>query len=295
VYSAPVVAVRGFSWRYQGRHENALTEISLAVAPGEVVGLTGPSGAGKSTLLLSLAGLIPGNFQGAYAGTVTVGGVPTLDTPVYQLGARVAMVFQDPESQFLGLTVEEELAFALEHMQLSDAEIERRIRRALARVGLPDCLQRSPLELSGGQKQRVAIASALAMEPDLLLLDEPTSELDPEGAENVFTILQELQRERQIAIVVASHHTEELARFCTRMLLLNGGRLVADEPATHFFTGTKALRQWGIRPPEVSELFALLSEQGLVIDGEWPVTLEGAEALLRDLLERGRLRWRTSG
>ena len=293
--STPVAEARSFSWRYQGRQENALTEISLSVAPGEVVGLTGPSGAGKSTLLLSLAGLIPGNFQGAYAGSVNVGGVPTLDTPMHQLGARVAMVFQDPESQFLGLTVEEELAFALEHMQLSDAEIEGRICRALARVGLPDCLQRSPLELSGGQKQRVAIASALAMEPDLLLLDEPTSELDPEGAESIFTILQELQRERQIAIVVASHHTEELARFCTRMLLLNGGRLVADEPAAQFFTGTKALRQWGIRPPEVSELFALLSERGLVIDGEWPVTLEGAEALLRDLLERGRLHWRTSG
>jgi energy-coupling factor transport system ATP-binding protein len=295
VSDRPIVQAEQFTWAYYGRQQPAQNEVSFAVRPGEVVGLTGPSGAGKSTLLLSLAGLIPNNFQGAYAGRVLVGGVETLHTPVYKLGARVAMVFQDPESQFLGLTVEEELAFALEHLHLPDSEIEARIGRALARVGLPDCLQSSPLDLSGGQKQRVAIAAALATEPDLLLLDEPTSELDPEGAETVFAILQELQRERNLAIVVASHHTEELARFCTRMLVLEGGRLVADEPAGRFFTATQQLRQWGIRPPEVTELCSRLAAQGLVIEGEWPVTVEAAEALLRDLLERGRLRWRTSG
>lgn len=290
----PLIQVHHFTWRYSGREQTALNDISFAVAPGEVVGLTGPSGAGKSTLLLSLAGLIPNNFPGAYAGEVRVGDVATLETPIYNLGARVAMVFQDPESQFLGLTVEEELAFALEHLHLTDAEIAERIGRALARVGLPDCLERSPMDLSGGQKQRVAIAAALATEPDVLLLDEPTSELDPEGAEAVFAILQELQQDRQMAIVVASHHTEELARFCSRMLLLEGGQLVADEPSTRFMNRTEELMRWGIRPPEVSELVALLRQKGLHLEGDGPVTLEDAEALLRDLLERGQLRWRTS-
>lgn len=292
--TAPLLDAQGFSWRYEGRQDNALTDIHLTVQPGEVVGLTGPSGAGKSTLLLALGGLIPGSFQGSYAGRVLVGGVPTLEAPPHRLGARAAMVFQDPESQFLGLTVEEELAFGLEHMGLSDAEIARRIDRSLARVGMEGFLHRSPMDLSGGQKQRVAIAAALAMEPEVLLLDEPTSELDPEGADAIFAILQDLQRERGLAIVVASHHTEALARFCSRMLLLSGGRLVADEPAGAFFARTDDLMGWGVRPPDVAELFAILARRGLAPGTAHPTTLEAAELALRRHLERGRLRWRTS-
>lgn len=290
----PLLQAEGFSWRYSGRQDNALSDVRLEVRPGEVVGLTGPSGAGKSTLLLALGGLIPGSFQGAYAGRVLVGGVSTLAAPPSGLGVRVGMVFQDPESQFLGLTVEEELAFGLEHLGLGDEEMAKRMHRSLALVGMEGYLRRAPTELSGGQKQRVAIAAALAMEPDVLLLDEPTSELDPEGADAVFSILQNLQLQRSLAIVVASHNTEALARFCSRLLLLSGGRLVADEPTEAFFSQPEELARWGVRPPDVSELFSLLEKRGLEPQERRPVTLEAAAAALRRLLERGRLRWRTS-
>lgn len=292
--SQALIQAERFTWRYSGRNENALTDISLTVSPGEVVGLTGPAGAGKSTLLLALAGLIPGNFQGAYAGTVLVGGQPTLGTPLHRLGARVAMVFQDPEAQFLGLTVEEEMAFALEHQGLPDGEIRRRIQASLAVVGLSEFLRRSPFELSGGQKQRVAIAAALAMEPDVLLLDEPTSELDPAGAAGVFAVLDQLRRDRAVAIVVASHQTEALAEVCTRMLALVAGRLVADGPAAAFFGRTQDLLDWGIRPPDVTAVVAALEERGLPLAAGRPVTLPAALTFLRRHLERGQLRWRVS-
>ncbi|MCK9906062.1 energy-coupling factor ABC transporter ATP-binding protein, partial [Frankia sp. Cpl3] len=153
-----------------------------------VVGLAGVSGAGKTTLLLALAGLIPANYAGDFSGHRQVAG-------------EVGVVFQDPETQFIGLTVEEELAFTLENRGRSDAEIERRIEEVLRLVKLQGFLQRSPYELSGGEKQRVAIASALANQPQILLLDEPASELDPKEAKEVFTLLRQLKQEQNMAIV----------------------------------------------------------------------------------------------
>ncbi|MCK9909725.1 energy-coupling factor ABC transporter ATP-binding protein, partial [Microbacteriaceae bacterium K1510] len=188
-------------WRYEDGQTYALESISLQLFPGEVVGLAGVSGAGKTTLLLALAGLIPANYAGDFSGHRQVAG-------------EVGVVFQDPETQFIGLTVEEELAFTLENRGRSDAEIERRIEEVLRLVKLQGFLQRSPYELSGGEKQRVAIASALANQPQILLLDEPASELDPKEAKEVFTLLRQLKQEQNMAIVVSSHATEELAQFC---------------------------------------------------------------------------------
>lgn len=282
----PLLRVSDLSWRYTGSQADVLTAISFQIAPGEVVGLTGPSGAGKSTLLQALNGLIPHNYEGLFRGQVAIGGLDSGSTPLHQLVTRVGTVFQDPETQFVGLTVEEEIAFALENQGLSDREIDRRIAATLALVRMDTFRRHSPFDLSGGQKQRVAIASALAVEPDLLLLDEPTSELDPVGSEEVFAIVRELKARRNMAIVIASHATEELARFCDRVICLVEGRLVADQPAAAFFARVDDLQAWGIRPPQVTEL-----AHHLGLGGPLPTTLDEGEARLAAALQEGKIRW----
>lgn len=280
----PLLRVENLSWRYTSGREDVLDHISLQVRPGEAVGLTGPSGAGKSTLLQAMNGLIPHNYEGDFRGQVTIGGLDSRTTPLPRLVTRVGTVFQDPETQFVGLTVEEEVAFALENQGLADAEIERRIVDALSLVRMENFRRSSPFDLSGGQKQRVAIASALAVEPDLLLLDEPTSELDPIGSEEVFSIVRELKARRNMAIVIASHATEELARFCDRVICLVAGRVVADEPAAAFFARIDDLEGWGIRPPQVTELAYRLG-----LTGALPTTLAEGQARLAEALREGKL------
>ncbi|MFZ5825594.1 MAG: energy-coupling factor ABC transporter ATP-binding protein [Bacillota bacterium] len=282
----PLLRVEHLSWRYTSSREDVLTDISLAVRPGEAVGLTGPSGAGKSTLLQAMNGLIPHNYEGDFRGQVAIGGLDSRTTPLPRLITRVGTVFQDPETQFVGLTVEEEIAFALENQGLSDAEIDRRITDALLLVRMESLRSASPFDLSGGQKQRVAIASALAVEPDLLLLDEPTSELDPIGSEEVFAIVRELKARRNMAIIIASHATEELARFCDRVICLVAGRVVADQPAADFFARVDDLEGWGIRPPQVTELGHRLGLHPL------PTTLAEGQRRLTEGLREGKLTWR---
>lgn len=283
----PLLRVAELAWRYTGAEQDTLRGISLQVLPGEVVGLTGPSGAGKSTLLQAVSGLIPHNYEGDFRGEVALAGLGTSDTPLPKLVRHIGVVFQDPETQFVGLTVEEEIAFALENQGLPDDEIDRRINESLALVRMDGFRHHSPFALSGGQKQRVAIASALALRPQLLVLDEPTSELDPVGSEEVFQIVRELKERQQMAILIASHATEELARFCDRILCLVEGQLVADQPAAQFFARVSDLAEWGIRPPAVTEFGALLQQ-----DGPLPTTLDEGKAWLGAAIKEGRLRWR---
>ncbi|MFD0872242.1 MULTISPECIES: energy-coupling factor ABC transporter ATP-binding protein [Paenibacillus] len=234
----PILELEDVSWRYEDRSHPALNGIHLRVRRGEVVGVTGPSGAGKTTLLLALSGLIPSNYEGEFSGTRLAEG-------------EIGIVFQDPETQFIGLTVEEEIAFPLENRGYRDEDIDRIIPRVLERVRLSGFERRSPFDLSGGEKQRVAIASALAVSPPILILDEPTSELDPLGAREVFALLQQLKLEREMTIIVSSHATEELAQFCDRMILLGNGAITVDAPAGEFFAMTELLEASGIYVPDL--------------------------------------------
>lgn len=266
-----VLTLAQVNWRYEDGQALALRDINLALHPGEVVGVVGPSGAGKTTLLLTLAGLIPTNYSGTFSGERRSVG-------------QIGVVFQDPETQFIGLTVEEEIAFSLENQGYNDQQIEQRIDEMLQLVRLDGFLQRSPFQLSGGEKQRVAIASALAGSPELLILDEPTSELDPKGAKEVFSLLHKLKREENMTIVVSSHATEELAPFCDRMLLISSGSIIYDLPTRAFFSQANQLREHGIFIPEMVQLYFWLLEQGIVKDHtKPPLSVEEMVALYRQL------------
>lgn len=267
----PLLQAREVHWQYEDTAAPSLANVNLDLYPGEVVGVVGPAAAGKTTLLLTLSGLIPANYAGHFVGE-------------RKTHAELGIVFQDPETQFIGLTVEEELAFSLENVGFTDAQIEHRIGEVLELVGLQGFAERSPFELSGGEKQRVAIASALSHAPQVLLLDEPTSELDPLGAREVFSLVQRLKQEDEMAIVVSSHATEELASFCDRMILVAEGRIVLDLPVREFFSQVDILDTHGIFVPEVIRLYFMLREAGVLpeLPGVLPLDVEELSRLYRE-------------
>ena len=215
----------GLSFSYPGEHE-ALRDLTLELEPGEVVALLGPSGGGKSTLLRALAGLVPHFHGGRFAGRVEVGGLDTRRVRPADLAGTVATLFQDPEDQAVFTRVAAEVQFGLENLGTPPPEIVPRAEEALAAVGALHLAERPVAELSGGELQRVCLASTLALRPRLLLLDEPTSQLDPEGA--VAAI--ELARDSGAAVVVSEQRPERVLEAADRVLFLAGGRLVDEVP-----------------------------------------------------------------
>ncbi len=217
--------VSGLSFAYPGGHQ-ALREVSLALEPGEVVALLGPSGGGKSTLLRALAGLVPHFHGGRFAGRVEVGGHDTRRVSPADLAGTVATLFQDPEDQVVFTRVAAEVQFGLENLGTRPAEIVPRAEEALAAVGALHLAERPVAELSGGELQRVCLASTLALRPRLLLLDEPTSQLDPEGAAAAI----ELARASGSAVVVSEQRPERVLEAADRVLFLAAGRLLPEVP-----------------------------------------------------------------
>src|SRR5438128_3557615 len=221
---APVVQVEGLTFRYPVS-DQVLRGINLEINQGDFVGITGPSGAGKTTLCMCLKGLIPHVVGGTMRGRVTVRGMDTRKTEPSILAEAVAMVFQDPESQIVGLTVEEDLAFGPENLMRPARLIRDEIPKMLQTVGLTGYEQRETYKLSGGQKQRIAIAAALMMEPQVLILDEPTSELDPLGKTEVFQVVRRLREEHQVTIIMGQHETETLGDVADRIITHDTGRM----------------------------------------------------------------------
>jgi energy-coupling factor transport system ATP-binding protein len=253
------------SYQYPRSTNWVLQDVSLTLAAGDMLGIVGPTGAGKSTLLQVLCGIVPQFHGGRFCGRATVAGLDTLEHPVSTLAHHVGIVFEDPETQLIATSVESEVAFALENLCVPRDQILVRVPEVLAAVRLDHVRRKRPSELSGGQKQRLAIAAALATRPRLLLLDEPTSQLDPVGTQEIFAILHELNRELGIAIVIASHAAEEMAEHVGRVALLVEGRVVAEGTAAAMYADVELLQRHAIRPPQVARTFFLLQQKGLPV------------------------------
>jgi len=237
-----------------------LRDVQLTVERGEFLSLMGPTGAGKSTLCMVMNGLVPRSTGGLFRGRALILGSDTRQTPVAQLARQVGIVFQDPESQFFRNTVEDELAFGPENLGVHPVEIRERITWALDLVGMSGHSLRSPIRLSGGQKQRVAIAAALTLLPDLLILDEPAASLDPVGRREVFTSIERLSHEREMTIVMASQDAEHVAEFSDRVAILWAGRIArVDEPLA-VFEDTPLLEEAGLAAPQVTQIALRLNE-----------------------------------
>ncbi len=265
----PIIVVDNLGFSYPTGDQPALQGIDLQVYPGEFLGIVGPSGAGKSTLTLCLKGLVPHSVTGTVSGDVTVLGQNVIDDPPGDLAARVGLVFQDPEAQIIGLTLEEDLAFGPENFKRSMEEARARAADLLREVGLEGMGKRNTIELSGGQKQRLAIASALMLEPEILILDEPTSELDPVGKSDVFDIVSRLQDDRQVTVIMVEHEIERLAGMADRIVAIDAGRVVASGTPGDLLTDIELLeRTGGERPPAAAELLWRLRAAGYLTEHE---------------------------
>lgn len=218
------IIFRDFSYAYPGT-DKVLDNINLTIPKGSFAAVTGPSGAGKTSLCLAVCGVVPHYFGGSIAGEVLVAGTKTGDSSMGELAATVGTVLEDYESQLVTITVAEEVAFALESRGLDHASIRERVTEALAWVGLAGLEEREIASLSGGQRQRLAIASVLATRASILVLDEPASALDPEGAEDIYALLGSLNREHGITVVVVEHDLARVLPYADQMIVLAEGRV----------------------------------------------------------------------
>jgi energy-coupling factor transporter ATP-binding protein EcfA2 len=266
-----IVEMRDVEFRYPGSSTPALDGVSLTISDGEVVGLAGPTGAGKTTLCLALSGLVPHSTGGDLTGSVLIAGRQSRDTPLGELlspldtdRALVAVTFQDPESQIVGMTVEEDLAFGAENLGVPRGEINRRIDEALAFVRLDGFRNAFPYSLSGGQKQRVAIAAAMVMRPRFLILDEPTSELDPQGRAEIFELIGRLARSGDYAVLVVEHALDDLAGAVDRLVIMESGRVRFDAPPHEVLRHIDRLVEIGVRPPDASVIGLAAERHGLL-------------------------------
>jgi energy-coupling factor transport system ATP-binding protein len=226
--SSAIVDLRDITYTYEGETSPVINGVSLRVEPGEFVLILGPSGCGKSTLLNVLNGTIPHTLRGELGGHAVVCGKSVPDTKVTNFATEVGMVFQDPEAQIINTRVRDEVCFGLENLCRPADEIMARQAEALAYVGLPDAGDLSIFDMSGGQKQRVSIAAVLAARPRLLVLDEPTANLDPAGMAEVFAVLHRLNREFGTTIIMVEHRVDELADRVTRVIMMDRGEVVFD-------------------------------------------------------------------
>ena len=274
--SAPLLRVRDLSITHADSVHPSPAGVSFDIAPGEVVLLLGPSGSGKSTLTLALNGLIPHAVPAAMTGTVEAGGIDTATAQTPQLSTRVAMVFQDPDAQIVTGSVYDDVAFGPENLLLPLPEVQARTEHALRRVGLWERRDDNPDHLSGGGRQRLAIACALAMGSPLIVLDEPTANLDPRGIDDVYAALSEVVAAGDRAILLVEHNLDTAMEFVTRVLVLDGdGRLAFDGAAASVLRDhADELVRTGVWLPSATLAALRLRDQGVVLD---PLPLTAAE------------------
>jgi energy-coupling factor transporter ATP-binding protein EcfA2 len=278
----PLVELNDVTFSYSRGALPAIANISFKINTGEFVALIGPSGAGKSTLCYSLNGSIPQLFNGEMSGSVKVAGCDTFKDEIPTLAEHVGLVVQNARTQLFNVTALQEVAFGCENLGLSRAVIQERVSQALAFVGLSGFEDREPSAMSGGQQQRLAMACVLAMDPEILVLDEPTSELDPIGAEQVMEVIARLNRELGKTIFMVTHDMEFVTRYASRVLLLYDHHLIEDNNPQNIFSNTVLLEQARIRPPQVCELAHRLFEDGYSLE-RIPITLESAVTVLKEL------------
>ena len=276
-----MIQVQDLHFKYVGRKAEALQGVNLHIRQGETVLLLGPTGSGKSTLALCLNGLIPQVMGGRMSGRVCIAGLDTSETPISELTQQVGIVFQDPEAQFVTMTVEDEIAFGLENLRVPPEEMDGHIREALARVGMTRYRRRRVDALSNGEKQRLALATLLAMRPRILVFDEPTANLDPVGTREVFETITQLKRTGRYTIILVEHKLDELMHLVDRVVALTpNGSILADGPPQAIFRDqADALLEHGIWMPQTALLAHRLRGHGVRLE-PFPITLEQAEQAL---------------
>lgn len=283
--SKPIIELRDYSYRYSSNEELVLQNISLTINEGDFVGVVGCNRAGKSTLCKSIVGILPFVFGGDWSGEIIIDGESLNDTKGKGTTDVVGIVFQDAESQFTQQTVEDEIAFAMCNFGYDRALMRERVRFAAEACGLMGMLNRSPYHLSGGQQQRLAVASILALQPRVIILDESTSQLDPLGRDEIFRLVGDLHRMGRTVIMV-DHNIEKIASTVDKVLVLHQGKLVVYDQPHKVFADKELLEDHFVRLPQVADAALSLSHR-LVPGAGVPITLEEAVPAFAPLKKGG--------
>lgn len=276
-----IIEIKNLSYTYPGATKPSINDVSINVEKGEFVLITGPSGCGKTTLCRCFNGLVPHFYQGELKGQVTVAGMDTSKHQTYEMAKYVGLVFQNPENQLFALSVEKDVAFGLENLGVPRKEMRERVDWALNLAGIYDLRERSPHEVSGGQQQRVAIASVLAMQPEIIVLDEPTSFLDPLSAEKIFEVIYSLNKKQGITVILVEHRLDLTAKYADHLIVMDEGKVcIEGNPREILFSDETRLIGVGI--PKATLLYKMLKKEGLKLKGETPLS---SDELANQLLE----------
>ncbi len=283
-----LIELKDFSYRYPVSEDFALKNITLSIEKGEFVAIIGPNGSGKTTLCNAIRGFVPLFYKGDSFGEVIVDGENIKDASLGGLAVKIGYIFQNPFNQisYVKDTVFDEIAFGLENLGIEPKMIKDRTARIIERLGIGYLKEKNPFEISGGQQQRVALASILVMEPEILVIDEPTSQLDPQGTEQVFEIINLIKEEGKTVILV-EHKIDLLARYADKVVVMNDGRIVMYGDAKQVLADER-LNDYGVRMPSYARLGHKLQKSFHV--NEIPITEEEAEGLILTILKDGEQR-----
>lgn len=278
------VTIKNLSWKYEQSSGFLFENLNLSVPENTFLGIIGSNESGKTSLVSCIKGIIPNIETGIYKGEVSLFGKAVKDMDSDLIAQTAGMVFSDPDAQFTTMSVEEEIAFGLENIGVSVEEIRERIQWVSKLTHLENLLDKPPYDLSGGQKQRVAIAAVLATHPKIMILDEPTSMLDPKSKDEVFDILQQIKRELKMTIIVVEHNIEKIAELSDAVLLMNKGKIIRYEETRAFFSAVNLLKENGLKVPESIELIYYLYDK-YGVDTTAPVKFDEIAAEIQRLLQ----------
>lgn len=278
------VEIEDLTWRYDGADDFLFQHLNLKIKENIFLGIVGSNESGKTTLASCIKGIIPNSSTGIYRGSVKLFGTPVQNCDSRVIAENAGMVFSDPDAQFTTMSVEEEIAFGLENIGVPLEEIQERIDWVSTLCHLEDLLEKPPFDLSGGQKQRVAIASVLATKPKMIILDEPTSMLDPKSKDEVFEILETIKNKLNMTIVVIEHNIEKIAELSDEVILMNKGRIIRHMETKEFFKDIGLLKKNSLKVPESVEILYYLYDK-FGIDKTAPVKFDEVVAEIRQILK----------
>ncbi|HCB99680.1 MAG TPA: energy-coupling factor ABC transporter ATP-binding protein [Ruminococcaceae bacterium] len=279
-----MITIEDLSFQYAGGKHAALSHLDLQINDGDFIGIIGNSGAGKSTLTYVLNGVVPHHYTGDFYGRVTINGLDTVETFPEKISEFVGSVFQDIDGHMVASMVEDELLFGLENFNVPHEEIENRLVWALKSVGISALRYRALSTLSGGQKQKVAIAAVLALRPQIIVLDEPTGELDPQSSRQVFEVLKELNERYGMTIIVVEQKVMLLCEFVKRLVVLEHAKIACEGKVEEVLEQSAKLKDMGVNVPRIVSLAEKLRQDGFY-RGKTPVDLKSAEAMIREVMK----------
>ena len=280
-----IIDAKNLTYIYPGGTKRSINNVSLKVEKGEFVLITGPSGCGKTTLCRCFNGLIPHFYQGELKGEITVADMDVTKHETHAMAKNVGLVFQNPENQLFALSVEKDVAFGLENLGMPREEMQKRVEWALKLTDIYDLRERSPHEVSGGQQQRVAIAAVLAMQPEIIVLDEPTSFLDPLSAEKIFEVIHDLNKDLGITVVLVEHRLDLTAKYADHIIIMDEGAVCFDGNPREILN-TEETRLIGVGIPKATLLYHILKKDGMDLGDVTPLSSEELAKMLQEAFEK---------